>query len=57
MPYTLTRVTSAAPKLYNREPSSTIHALQNGENAYIYSKQQQYQKQDVALKKLCLYVF
>ena len=30
---------------------------QNGENAFIYSKQQKQQKQDNALKTLCLHVF
>jgi hypothetical protein len=38
MPYTLTRETSAATKLYNQEPISTIDPYKNGENAYIYSK-------------------
>jgi hypothetical protein len=38
MPYTLTRATSAATKLYNRDPSSTIDPYKNGKNAYIYSK-------------------
>jgi hypothetical protein len=38
MPYTLSRATSAATKLYNRDPSSTIDPYKNGENTYIYSK-------------------
>jgi hypothetical protein len=50
MPYTLTRATSASLKLYNREPCSTIDPYKNGENAYIYSKTTQQQKQDAALK-------
>ena len=37
-------------KLYSRELCSTIDRYKNGENAYIYSKQQQQQNRDVALK-------
>jgi hypothetical protein len=48
---------SALLKLYNRELCSTIDAYKNGENAYIYFKQQQQQKQDAALKTLRLHVF
>ena len=48
---------SVSLKLYNREPRSTIDAYKNGENTYIYSKQQQQQKQDTVLKTLCLHVF
>jgi hypothetical protein len=44
-------------KLYSRELRSTIDPYKNGENAYIYSKQQQQQKQDAALKTLHLHVF
>ena len=40
-------------KLYSRELRSTIDRYKNGENAYIYSKQQQQQNRDVALK-LCV---
>jgi hypothetical protein len=40
-------------KLYSRELHSTIDGYQNGENAYIYSKQQLKKNQDVALK-LCV---
>jgi hypothetical protein len=46
----ITRDNSASLKLYNREPCSTIDRYQNGENAYIYSKQQQQQNRDAALK-------
>jgi hypothetical protein len=41
-------------KLYSQELCSTIDRYKNGENAYIYSKQQQ-QNRDVALK-LCVYM-
>jgi hypothetical protein len=41
---------SASLKFYNREPCSTIDPYKNGENAFIYSKQPQQQKQDAALK-------
>jgi hypothetical protein len=44
---------SASLKLYNRELCSTIDRYKNGENAYIYSEQQQQQNRDVALK-LCI---
>jgi hypothetical protein len=57
MTYTLTRATSAATKLYNRDPSSTIDPYKNGENAYIYSKTTIAAKKDVALKILWLHVF
>jgi hypothetical protein len=40
-------------KFYSRELRSTIDRYKNGENAYIYSKQQQQQNRDVALK-LCV---
>jgi hypothetical protein len=40
-------------KLYSRELCSTIDRYKNGENAYIYSKQQQQKNRDVALK-LCI---
>jgi hypothetical protein len=42
-------------KLYSRELCSTIDGYKNGENAYIYSKQQQQKNQDVALKALRLH--
>jgi hypothetical protein len=48
---------NASLKLYNWELCSTIDRYQNGENAYIYSKQQQQQNQDVALKTLHLHGF
>jgi hypothetical protein len=44
-------------KLYSRELCSTIDRYKNGENAYIYSKQQQQQNQDVALNTLRLHGF
>jgi hypothetical protein len=44
-------------KLYSRELRSTIDTYKNGENAYIYSKQQQQQKRDAALKTLRLHGF
>jgi hypothetical protein len=53
----ITRATNASSKHYNWEPSSTIDPYKNGENAYIYSKQQQQQKRDAALKTLRLHVF
>jgi hypothetical protein len=40
-------------KLYSRKLFSTIDPYKNGENAFIYSKQQQQQNRDVALK-LCV---
>jgi hypothetical protein len=40
-------------KLYSRKLRSTIDRYKNGENAYIYSKQQQQQNQDIALK-ICI---
>jgi hypothetical protein len=58
MPYTLTRATSAASKLYNREPSSTIDPPTKMAKTPTYTqKQQQQQKQDAALKTLRLHVF
>jgi hypothetical protein len=57
MPYTLTRVTITSSKLYNQDRSSTINRYKNGESAYIYSKQQQQQNQDVALNTLRLHGF
>jgi hypothetical protein len=44
-------------KLYSRELRSTIDRYKNGENAFIYSKQQQQQNRDVALKALRLHGF
>ena len=46
----ITRELESVLKLYNRELCSTIDRYKNGENAYIYSKQQQQQNRDVALK-------
>jgi hypothetical protein len=43
--------------LQYRELCSTIDPLQNGDYAYIYSKNQQQQKQDAALRALRLQVF
>ena len=48
----MTRKLECLLKLYNRELCSTIDRYQNGENAYIYSKQPQQQKQDAALKNI-----
>jgi hypothetical protein len=44
MPYTLTRVTSAASKLYNREPSSTINAFTKMAKMPTYTQKQQQQQ-------------
>ena len=44
-------------KLYSRELRSTIDRYKNGENAYIYSKQQQQRNQEIALKSLHLHGF
>jgi hypothetical protein len=51
----ITRDNSASLKLYNRELCSTIDGYKNGENAYIYSKQQQQQNRDVALNTFRLH--
>jgi hypothetical protein len=48
---------SASLKLYNRELCSTIDRYKNGENALLYSKQQQQQNRDIALKYLRLHGF
>ena len=44
-------------KLYSREIFSTIDRYKNGENAYIYSKQQQQQNRDTALNTSRLHGF
>jgi hypothetical protein len=44
-------------KLYSRELSSTIDRYKNGENAFIYSEQQQQRNRDIALKALRLHGF
>jgi hypothetical protein len=53
----ITRKPEYLLKLYSQELSSTIDRYQNGKNAYIYSKQQQQQDRDVALKDLHLHGF
>jgi hypothetical protein len=40
-------------KIYSHELCSTINRYKNGENAYIYSKQQKKKNRDIALK-LCV---
>jgi hypothetical protein len=53
----ITRKPERLLKLYSRELSSTIDLYKNGENAFIYSKQQQQRNQDTALKSLRLHGF
>jgi hypothetical protein len=53
----ITRKPEYLLKLYSRELSSTIDRYKNGENAYIYSKQQQQQEPENALKALRLHGF
>jgi hypothetical protein len=53
----ITRKPEYLLKLYGRELSSTIDRYKNGKNAYIYSKQQQQQDRENALKALHLHGF